>query len=73
MVSYFGSICLDKIKEEFIKTGTDGKRYLSVYIGKRREVARDGSTHYVKAYVPKDRYNENENYFIGGVKEQDNG
>lgn len=67
-MNYYGRICLDDIKDEFLVKDSAGKRYVRININKRREPSKYGDTHYIKAYVPKEKYDMNKNYFIGEVK-----
>ena len=67
-MDFYGSICLSDITEDMVKVANNGKKYLNVIIGERREVSKMGNTHYIKAYVPKEKYDMNKNYFIGEVK-----
>lgn len=67
-MDYFGSICLTDITDDMVNVASNGKKYLNVIIGERREVSKMGNTHYIKAYVPKEKYDVNKNYFIGEVK-----
>lgn len=67
-MDYFGSICIDDITEDMVKVAGNGKRYLNIIVGERREVSKMGNTHYIKAYVPKENYDKNKNYFIGEIK-----
>ena len=67
-MDFYGSICLSDITKDMVKVANNGKKYLNVIIGERREVSKMGNTHYIKAYVPKDKYDTNKNYFIGEVK-----
>lgn len=59
---------MSDITEDMVKAANNGKKYLNVIIGERREVSKMGNTHYIKAYVPKEKYDGNKNYFIGEVK-----
>lgn len=68
LMNLIGSICLSDIPKEFIRTGRDGKQYLPVYIGQRRQTSQYGHTHFIKVYVPKDRREEGVEYFIGEAK-----
>ena len=68
LMNLIGSICLSDIPKEFIRIGKDGKKYLPVYIGQRRQTSQYGHTHFVKVYVPKDRREEGVEYFIGEAK-----
>ncbi len=71
LMNLIGSICLSDIPKEFIRIGKDGKKYLPVYIGQRRQPSQYGHTHFVKVYVPKDRREEGVEYFIGEAKPSD--
>ena len=66
--SLFGSICLTDIPKELIKTGKNGKKYLSVVVNKRKEVGHYGHTHYIKAYAKKGTIDPNVNLYIGELK-----
>ena len=66
--SLFGSICLTDIPKELIKTGKNGKKYLSVVVNKRKEVGQYGHTHYIKAYAKKGTIDPNVNLYIGELK-----
>ena len=66
--SLFGSICLTDIPKELIKTGKNGKKYLSVVVNKRREAGQYGHTHYIKAYAKKGTIDPNVNLYIGELK-----
>lgn len=47
------SICLSDLdKEADIKTAKNGKKYLNVVIGERRNVGKYGETHTVSVYNP---------------------
>lgn len=70
-MNYYGRICLDDIREEFVVKDSAGKRYVRVNINKRREPSKYGDTHYIKAYVPKNERREGVNYYIGEAKEQE--
>ncbi|MBQ6286249.1 MAG: hypothetical protein IJK73_01160 [Bacteroidales bacterium] len=68
MMNLIGSICLSDVPQKFVRIGKDGKKYLPVYIGQRRQPSQYGHTHFVKVYVPKDRREEGVEYFIGEAK-----
>lgn len=68
LMNLIGSVCLSDIPKEFIRTGRDGKQYLPVYIGQRRQTSQYGHTHFIKVYVPKERREEGVEYFIGEAK-----
>ena len=65
----FGSINLSDIPRELIRTGSNGKKYLTVKIARRREPSQYGHTHYIKAYVKAAERRDGVNYYIGELKE----
>lgn len=69
--SLFGSICLTDIPKELIKTGKNGKKYLSVVVNRRKEVGQYGHTHYIKAYAKKGTIDAPVNLYIGELKPSD--
>ena len=71
MNDFYGSICLDDITEDMINTANNGKRYVNIIIAQRREVSKFGNTHYIKAYVSKEKYDQNKRYFIGELKQRE--
>lgn len=68
-MDYFGSICLSDIPKELIRTGKNGKKYLSIDVRERREPSQYGDTHFIKAYCKKSEQKEGVNYFIGELKQ----
>lgn len=68
LMNLIGSICLTDIPKDLIRVGSDGKKYLTVYIGQRRQTSQYGHTHFIKAYVPKERREDGVDYFIGDAK-----
>lgn len=75
MAGFYGSICLSDIPKELISTGKNGKKYLNIEIGERRQPSQYGATHYVKASVKQEQKQEGVNYYIGDLKpsKYDNG
>ena len=71
LMNLIGSICLSDIPKDFIRTGKDGKKYLPVYIGQRRQPSQFGHTHFIKVYVPKERREDGVEFFIGEAKPSD--
>lgn len=67
-MNLIGSICLTDIPKDLIKIGKDGKKYLTIYIGQRRQVSQFGHSHFIKAYVPRDKREEGVEHFIGDAK-----
>lgn len=67
-MNLIGSICLDDIPKDLLRTGKNGKRYLTIYVGQRRQTSQYGHTHFIKAYVPNDRREEGLDHFIGDLK-----
>ena len=67
-MNYIGSICITDIPQEFARTGKDGKKYLPIYIGQRRQPSQYGHTHFIKVYIPKDRREEGVEHYIGEMK-----
>lgn len=70
-MNYYGRICLDDIREEFVVKDSTGRRFVKVNINKRREPSKYGDTHYVKVWVPKAERKDDVNYYIGELKEQE--
>lgn len=69
MEKLFGSICLSDIPRELMrKSEKNGKTYLSVVIGERRQPSQYGHTHYIKAYAKRGEVAEGVNLFIGDLK-----
>lgn len=68
MAGYYGSICLSDIPKELITTGKNGKKYLNIEVGERRQPSQYGATHYVKASVKAEQRQEGVNYYIGELK-----
>lgn len=52
MICMKATICLSDIPKAYIREGADGKKYLDLYIGQRRQ-AKPGKTHYLKVDVPR--------------------
>lgn len=70
--NFYGSICLSDIPRELITTGRNGKKYLNVYINRRKETDPYGNTHYMKAAVPKGLTPPSgANLYIGQLKPND--
>lgn len=67
-MNYVGSICLTDIPKEFIRAGKDGKQYLPIYIGQRRQPSKYGHTHFIKVAISKDRREEGVEHYIGEAK-----
>lgn len=67
-MNLYGSICLTDIPKELIKTGKNGKKYISVQIYERREPSPYGQTHYIKVPVPKEGQGVRSAYYIGELK-----
>ena len=61
-------MCLTDIPKELITKGKNGKKYLNIEIGERRQPSKYGATHYVKASVKAEQKREDVNYFIGDLK-----
>lgn len=69
MENLFGSICLSDIPVELIRTSEkNGKKYISVVIGSRRETSKFGYTHYIKVYAKRGEVADGVNLFIGDAK-----
>ena len=68
MAGYYGSICLSDIPRELITTAKNGKKYLNIEIGERRQPSQFGATHYVKASVKQEQKQDGVNYYIGDLK-----
>lgn len=68
MAGYYGSICLSDIPRELITTAKNGKKYLNIEIGERRQPSQYGATHYVKASVKQEQKQDGVNYYIGDLK-----
>lgn len=68
MANLFGSICLSDIPKELIRTGKNGKKYLTITVSERRNLSAYGDTHYIKAYAKKGTIAEGTNLFIGDLK-----
>lgn len=64
MIAMKATICLSDIPEAYIRDNANGKKYLDIYIGERREVSQFGKTHYIKVDVPQNY----EPAFIGDAK-----
>lgn len=69
--NFYGSICLSDIPKELIKTGKNGKKYLSILVNERRTPSSFGHTHCIKAYVRREEQEQGKNYFIGDLKPSD--
>lgn len=68
-MDYYGTICLNDIPEELIRTSDkNGKKYLTVVVGERRKPSQYGYTHYIKAYAKKGEVAEGTNLYIGELK-----
>ena len=63
-----GSICLSDIPKELIRTGKNGKKYLTITVNARQTPSNFGATHYIKAYVKPEERKAGTNYFIGELK-----
>lgn len=68
MAGFYGSLCLSDIPKELITVGKNGKKYLNIEVGERRQTSQYGATHYVKASVKAEQKREGVNYFIGDLK-----
>lgn len=68
MAGFYGSLCLTDIPKELITTGKNGKKYLNIEIGERRQPSQFGATHYVKASVKAEQKRDGVNYYIGDLK-----
>lgn len=68
MAGFYGSLCLTDIPKELITVGKNGKKYLNIEIGQRRQPSQYGATHYVKASVKAEQKREGVNYYIGELK-----
>lgn len=64
----FGSICLSDIDKTLIRTGSNGKSYLTIEVCERQQIGRYGDTHYIKQYCKSTERREGVNYFIGDLK-----
>lgn len=64
----FGSICLSDIDKNLIRTGSNGKSYLTIEVCERQQIGRYGDTHYIKQYCKSTERREGVNYFIGDLK-----
>lgn len=64
----FGSICLSDIDKNLIRTGSNGKAYLTIDVCERQQPGRYGDTHYIKQYCKSGERKEGVNYFIGDLK-----
>lgn len=53
-----------------VVTDTNGNvhKYININVYERKEVARNGDTHYIKAGVKKEEKRDDFNYFIGNIK-----
>lgn len=69
MANYTASICLTDIPRQFIREGRNGKKYLNIYIGERKQPSQYGDTHFIKVSIPREQQQEGEDYFIGDAKE----
>lgn len=69
MATFTGFICLSDIPKELIKTGSNGKKYLDIYIGAKRQPSQYGHTHYIKVSLPKEQREAGNDYYIGNIKE----
>lgn len=65
-----GSICLSNIpKDEHIKLGKDGKKYLNICIAERREPDKHGNTHTIYVSQTKEeREAKTDKKYIGSGK-----
>lgn len=61
-------MCLTDIPKELITVGKNGKKYLNIEIGERRQPSQYGATHYVKASVKAEQKRDGVNYYIGDLK-----
>lgn len=61
-------MCLTDIPKELITVGKNGKKYLNIEIGERRQPSQFGATHYVKASVKAEQKRDGVNYYIGDLK-----
>lgn len=68
MAGFYGSLCLTDIPKELITVGKNGKKYLNIEIGERRQPSQFGATHYVKASVKAEQKRDGVNYYIGDLK-----
>lgn len=68
MAGFYGSLCLSDIPKELITVGKNGKKYLNIEIGERRQPSQYGATHYVKCSVKSEQKREGVNYYIGELK-----
>lgn len=68
MAGFYGSLCLSDIPKELITTGKNGKKYLNIEIGERRQPSQFGATHYVKVSVKAEQKRDGVNYYIGDLK-----
>lgn len=65
-----GSICLTDIPKEFITNHTNGKQYVNIAIGSRKEKGKFGETHNIMVSVPKDQRKDGDKpFYIGNLKE----
>lgn len=68
MAGFYGSLCLSDIPKELITVGKNGKKYLNIEIGERRQPSQFGATHYVKASIKAGQKRDGVNYYIGDLK-----
>lgn len=68
MTQFYGSLCLTDIPKELITEGKNGKKYLNIEVGERRQPSQYGATHYIKASVRQEQRQEGINYYIGELK-----
>lgn len=65
-----GSICLSDIPQHLITNHANGKKYVNIAIGSRREKGQYGETHNIIVSVPKDQRKEGDKpIYIGNLKE----
>lgn len=68
MTRFKGFISLSDIQKENIYTGENGKKFLSITIGERKEPSAKGYTHYIKVSVKPEEQKDGVNYYIGSLK-----
>ena len=68
-VKFLGSICLSDIPKDVIRVyQANGKAYLSFAIIERKEVGKNGETHFISCAPKKEERRDGTNYVIGDIK-----
>ena len=62
----YGSICLSDVPQDLFKK-VNGKVYLNISVGKKKETDEYGRTHWVSCSPKKDEQKDGVNYFIGNL------